>query len=171
MIAALHTHQTTASHREIDVLSVAVQNRRMTKNTISVVLRYGALLAVFLIATETAKRSYINDLSSLDLYIGSIALLFLVLGGLIAYRLHTTTAPDEAAQTEVRSVVKTDDFSQREADVLLYLCHGYPNSEIAEQLGISLNTVKTHLKNIYGKLGVTNRTQAAAEAKLLKIIN
>ena len=42
--------------------------------------------------------------------------------------------------------------------------------EIADRLGISQNTVKTHLKNIYGKLGVTNRTQAAAEAKILKIL-
>jgi DNA-binding NarL/FixJ family response regulator len=38
---------------------------------------------------------------------------------------------------------------------------GYPNKQIAQELNISLNTVKYHLKNIFGKLGVVNRTQAA----------
>jgi len=102
---------------------------------------------------------------------GSIALLFLILGGLVAYKMRANSRPANDAQKKSYSLVATEGFSEREADVLLYLCHGYPNSEIAEHLGISQNTVKTHLKNIYGKLGVTNRTQAAAEAKLLNIVN
>lgn len=128
-------------------------------------------MAVFLIAAETAKRSYMVNSNNLDLYMGSIALLFLILGGLLAYKIRSNNAPVDTTRTERYALAKTDSFSEREADVLLFLCHGYPNSEIAEQLGISQNTVKTHLKNIYGKLGVTNRTQAAAEAKLLNIVN
>lgn len=134
-------------------------------------MRYGGLLAIFLIAAETAKRSYITNSNNLDLYMGSIALLFLILGGLVAYKMRAKSAPATNTQIARHSLVKTEGFSEREADVLLYLCHGYPNSEIAEQLGISQNTVKTHLKNIYSKLDVTNRTQAAAEAKLLNIVN
>lgn len=140
------------------------------KNAISVVLRYGALLGVFLIAAEAAKRSYINNSDSLDFYMGLFALLFLILGGIVAYRMRTNPASPHQQKPALSSLKKPDGFSDREADVLLYLCHGYPNSEIAQQLGISQNTVKTHLKNIYIKLGVTNRTQAAAEAKLLKIL-
>lgn len=140
------------------------------KKAISVTLRYGALLALFLIAAEVAKRSYISNSTDLDLYFGLTALLFLLLGGLIAIKLHTKTAPNSEEPANQLSIINPDGFSQRETDVLLFLCHGYPNSEIAEQLGITENTVKTHLKNIYGKLGVTNRTQAAAEAKILNII-
>lgn len=141
------------------------------KNTVSVVLRYGGLLAVFLIAVETAKRSYVKNPGSLDIYIGTIAVLFLVLGILFAYKTRAKAASSTNQNIPKQSVSNADEFSPREADVLIYLCHGYPNNEIAEQLGISPNTVKTHLKNIYGKLGVTNRTQAAAEAKLLNILN
>jgi len=140
------------------------------KGTISVVLRYGALLGIFLIAAETTKRSYINNSDSLDFYMGLFALLFLILGGFVTYRMRANLVPPHQQRPAPPSLKKPDGFSEREADVLLYLCHGYPNSEIAEQLGISQNTVKTHLKNIYIKLGVTNRTQAAAEAKLLNIL-
>lgn len=135
---------------------------------LSIILRYGALLAVFLIAVETAQRSYMTDMDRFDIYLAMVAAAFLLLGILLANKLRR---PDEPQQTKNQlSVLDRADFSDRELDVLLFMCHGYTNSEIAEQLGITGNTVKTHLKNIYGKLGVTNRTQAAAEAKLLKIV-
>lgn len=137
----------------------------------SVIVRYGALLALFLIAAETAKRSYITRMTDLELYMGVVGAAFLVLGIIIARRM-TNSGPGGGENNDTRSLAILDqaDFSERELDVLLFMCHGYTNSEIADQLGISGNTVKTHLKNIYGKLGVSNRTQAAAEAKLLKII-
>lgn len=135
---------------------------------LSIILRYGALLAVFLIAVETAQRSYMTNVDRFDLYLALVAGAFLLLGVLLANKLRKPAKPDDnKAQL---SVLDRADFSARELEVLLFLCHGYPNSEIADRLGISGNTVKTHLKNIYGKLGVTNRTQAAAEAKLLKIV-
>ena len=135
---------------------------------LSIVLRYGALLAVFLIAVETAQRSYMTDMDRFDIYLALVAAAFLLLGVLLANKLRR---PDEPQQKSNQlSVLDRAEFSDRDLDVLLFMCHGYTNSEIAEQLGITGNTVKTHLKNIYGKLGVTNRTQAAAEAKLLKIV-
>lgn len=135
---------------------------------LSIILRYGALLAVFLIAVETAQRSYMTNVDRFDVYLALVAGAFLLLGVLLANKLRKPAEPEE--NRDHLSVLDRADFSERELDVLLFLCHGYPNSEIADQLGISGNTVKTHLKNIYGKLGVTNRTQAAAEAKLLKIV-
>ena len=135
---------------------------------LSIVLRYGALLAVFLIAVETAQRSYMTDGDRFDIYLAIVAGAFLLLGVLLANKLRRPDEPQHSGNQ--LSVLDRADFSERELDVLLFLCHGYTNSEIAEQLGITGNTVKTHLKNIYSKLGVTNRTQAAAEAKLLKIV-
>ena len=59
----------------------------------------------------------------------------------------------------------TEPLSDRELDVLRLLADGQTNREIAQTLCVSVNTVKTHLKNIYGKLGVSNRREAVAQAK------
>ena len=56
-------------------------------------------------------------------------------------------------------------LSGRELDVLCLLADGKTNREIAQALYVSLNTVKTHLKSIYGKLGVSSRREATAEAR------
>ncbi len=53
-------------------------------------------------------------------------------------------------------------LTAREQDLLEALSQGCMNAQIAGDLGISLNTVKFHLKNLYGKLGVRNRAQAVA---------
>lgn len=50
----------------------------------------------------------------------------------------------------------------RERELLAALAEGRTNAQIAGDLDISLNTVKFHLKNLYGKLGVVNRAQAVA---------
>jgi LuxR family maltose regulon positive regulatory protein len=55
-------------------------------------------------------------------------------------------------------------------EVLHLLADGLSNPEIARQLVISLPTVKSHTRNIYGKLGVHSRKQAVAEAKQLGIL-
>ena len=61
-----------------------------------------------------------------------------------------------------------DDFtnvSAREMQTLEQLCIGLSNKEIARNLEIQEVTVKLHVKNIFSKLGVSNRTQAALFAK------
>ena len=62
-------------------------------------------------------------------------------------------------------------LSQRELEVLHLIADGLTNRELAERLVISLSTVKGHTANIYSKLGVKNRTQAAARARELGIIS
>jgi DNA-binding NarL/FixJ family response regulator len=52
-------------------------------------------------------------------------------------------------------------LTQRERDVLRLLAEGMPNAQIAERLVVQESTVKYHLQNIFQKLGVTNRTEAA----------
>ncbi len=52
------------------------------------------------------------------------------------------------------------ELTQRQRQILLLLRLGKTNDEIAKELEISVNTVKTHLKSLYLKLDVSNRTQA-----------
>ena len=55
-------------------------------------------------------------------------------------------------------------LTSREVEVLRLLCEGRNNREIAETLVLSVNTVKTYVKRIMGKLNVSDRTQAAIKA-------
>jgi DNA-binding NarL/FixJ family response regulator len=52
------------------------------------------------------------------------------------------------------------DLSTREAEVLELICAGHSNLEIADQLYVSVNSVKTYVRQIYQKVGVTRRAQA-----------
>ena len=54
-------------------------------------------------------------------------------------------------------------LTDREESVLALVAEGKSNAQIGAALGLSENTVKFHLKNVYLKLGVTNRTEAAAK--------
>ncbi|MDJ0755035.1 MAG: LuxR C-terminal-related transcriptional regulator [Ardenticatenaceae bacterium] len=61
-------------------------------------------------------------------------------------------------------------LSERELEVLTLIAEGLSNRQIAQRLVLSLPTIKWHTSNIYGKLGVNNRTTAVARARELKIL-
>jgi DNA-binding NarL/FixJ family response regulator len=58
----------------------------------------------------------------------------------------------------------TEQLTHREQDVLEQIVRGKSNKEIGAELEISEATVKTHINSLLGKLGVTDRTQAATAA-------
>jgi LuxR family transcriptional regulator, maltose regulon positive regulatory protein len=62
-------------------------------------------------------------------------------------------------------------LSKRELEILLLVAEGLTNQQIASRLVISIRTVKKHLENINGKLGVNSRVKAIARARELKIIS
>ena len=61
-------------------------------------------------------------------------------------------------------------LTPRETEILTLIKDGLTNQEIAARLVISLRTVKWHTSNIYGKLGVSNRTRAVALARDLGLL-
>jgi predicted ATPase/DNA-binding CsgD family transcriptional regulator len=62
-------------------------------------------------------------------------------------------------------------LTAREAEVLQLIAKGMSNREIADRLALTANTVKSHIKNIYGKLGANRRVQVAARAKELGLLS
>lgn len=64
-----------------------------------------------------------------------------------------------------------ESLSERELELLELIAEGQSNREVAEQLVITVGTVKKHLNNIFGKLDVKNRTQAVARAREVGLID
>lgn len=67
----------------------------------------------------------------------------------------------QSFQRRGHAVRESDNLAPREEQVLGYVAKGYVNKEIADAMGISLETVRTYLKSIYTKLHVRSRTAAA----------
>ena len=102
--------------------------------------------------------------------------------GAKGYILKTSSATAKgefAIETEVSQKVESrknhaelhDDLTARERDILALLTKGYENQRIADELFISLKTVKTHVSNILSKLEVSDRTQAVVYAFRHHLVN
>lgn len=63
-------------------------------------------------------------------------------------------------QQAAKSSKETEILSERETEILSYLAKGYQDKEIAEKFFLSVQTIRTHLRNIYKKLHVRSRTEA-----------
>lgn len=63
-----------------------------------------------------------------------------------------------------------ESLTQKEIQVVQLITAGLSNKQIADQLNVSTETIKSHIKNVYRKLNVSNRVQALQRAKQLNII-
>ncbi len=77
---------------------------------------------------------------------------------------------DQAKTLRIGRTVLVEELTEREFAVLRYVPTRLSNREIAEELFVSINTVKSHIKNIYRKLGVTTRRDAVARAVALRLM-
>jgi LuxR family maltose regulon positive regulatory protein len=83
---------------------------------------------------------------------------------------HETTLPDDKEEHPQPYQSLVDPLSERELEVLNLMAAGASNEEIAERLVIAVSTVKRHVSNIFGKLTVSNRTQAVAHAREIGLL-
>jgi LuxR family maltose regulon positive regulatory protein len=73
-------------------------------------------------------------------------------------------------EPSVNTPILVEPLSEREIEVLHLMAEGYKYKEIAERLVVSINTVRHHTRNVYGKLDVNNRAQALGRAKELNLL-
>lgn len=106
-------------------------------------------------ATERARISIATPQRTLD---GTLWLDRLPQGGTAVI---VILRDDAATHEQVLATAREHGLTKTEATVLACVARGLENQAIAEELSVSLATVKTHLRQISSKLGVTNRTQAA----------
>jgi LuxR family maltose regulon positive regulatory protein len=80
--------------------------------------------------------------------------------------------PEQAdpPKSQALESVMVEPLSERELEILQLISEGLTNPEIASRLFVSLNTVKAHTRNIYGKLNVHSRTQAIARSQELELL-
>ena len=78
--------------------------------------------------------------------------------------------PTDPSISQTQEPDLIEPLSKRELKVLQLMAEGLTNPEIASRLFVSPKTVKAHARNIYGKLGVHNRTQAVTRARALGIL-
>ena len=132
------------------------------------VILYALGLAVAAVALEQLKFRYAAAEISTDLYVGLLALGFTALGLWVGHRLTAKkpTAPFERNTAAIASLGLTP----RECEILDLLASGQTNQELARALGVSPNTVKTHLANLFAKLEVDRRVKAIEKARFLALI-
>lgn len=127
---------------------------------------YGAMLAVGTAVLQWLDYQRLARTTPGDVYLALLAAAFLALGTFMGWRL-SRPRPANDGSPAVQAALG---ISARELEVLQALARGLANKEIARALGVSPNTVKTHLARLFGKLAAANRTQAIARARELGIL-
>lgn len=154
-----------------------LQKLKQYKDTIY----FSQALALLLLMIQFLEYNFLIRSFRLQFYIGIIALLFTGLGIWIAIKVRTPKTEIIFINKEIEVLNKVYlcinqeevnrlKISKRELEVLGLMAQGLSNQEIADQLFISLNTVKTHVSNTFEKLEVKRRTQAVEMAKRLQLI-
>ncbi|MFD2519734.1 response regulator transcription factor [Emticicia soli] len=147
------------------------------------IIIYGISLAILLFLLRWLQLRLIVFNHAFEIYVGAIALIFTALGIWLALKLikpkvqiveHIVEKVHEPESTDTfklnEDTLNELGLSKRELEVLQLMATGLSNQEIAGQLFVSLNTIKTHTSKVFEKLDVKRRTQAVEKAKRLSLI-
>lgn len=132
------------------------------------VVIYGLVLALGALALQWLQYQFWVRTHAIELWVGLVAAAFLGLGVWIGGwamrpKLQAGFEPNDAAAEQLG-------ITRREREVLGLLAAGQSNKEIARKLGLSPNTVKTHIARLYEKLEAVRRTDAVLRARELRLI-
>ena len=134
---------------------------------IPLVLRYGVVLACGLVLLKTIEYQFFSYRVSLELYVGLIAAFFMLVGlatGMGWINLSRGSKQNLPPESDIEAL------THKELKLLADLAKGLSNQQMADANHVSINTIKSHLKNLYKKLHVTSRRHAVSKAKKLSLI-
>ncbi|EOZ97125.1 Response regulator LiaR [Indibacter alkaliphilus LW1] len=151
------------------------------KFPLSHILRYALIMAILVFVLKWLQWKYLIVDNAIDIYVGLIAVFFTILGIWLATQLTKPKVEQVIVEKEVyvplsedfainQSALEALNLTKREFEILQLISSGHSNAEIADNLFLSLSTVKTHLSNLYVKMDVKRRTQAVDRAKKLQIV-
>ena len=132
------------------------------------IILYALALAAAAFALNWLEYRYYARAFSTEIYIAILALGFVALGIWAGVKLTPRRAAEPFARND--AALRSLGLSPREVEILEALASGESNKEMARRLGISPNTVKTHIARVYEKLEVQKRVQAIEKARLLALI-
>jgi DNA-binding CsgD family transcriptional regulator len=133
------------------------------------VLGYGVLLAAGTLALQWLEYQHLVRMHTGEFYVFLVAVAFLALGVVIGVRVFGRREPLPPFDGNPKALESLG-ISPRELTVLHELAAGRSNKEIAAQLNISPNTVKTHVSRLFEKLGAERRTDAINKARELGLV-
>ena len=132
------------------------------------VILYALALALAVAGLELLEYRYLTRAFSTEIYIVLLAAGFAVLGLWAGHRLTRRRASSAFERND--AAVRSLGLTTRECEILELLASDRSTKEMARQLGISPNTVKTHVARVYEKLEVQRRIQAIDKARELALI-
>ena len=135
---------------------------------VPIVMRYGIVLAAGLILLKTLEYQLFSYRFSMELYTGLLAGFFMLVG--LSVGLGWLNFREKAQENPKPASGPVDPLTVKEHKLLKGLSEGLTNQQLADIHYLSVNTIKTHLKSVYRKLDVSNRTQAVARAKEWSLI-
>lgn len=135
---------------------------------IRTVVIWAIALAGGAFALQQLQYAYLVRTFSREIYVTVVAVAFASLGVWLGWRLSPRVAGEPFARNA--AALAALGLTRQEIRVLEALAAGRSNKEIARALGLSPNTVKTHLANLFGKLQVSRRAQAILRARELSLI-
>ena len=132
------------------------------------VILYALPMALAVAALQWLEHRYVMRAFSTEIYVAIVAAGFVALGLWAGHRLTPRPVPSGFERNE--AAVRSIGLTPRECEILELLASGRSNKELARTLGISPNTVKTHVARLYEKLEVANRIGAIEKARWLALI-
>jgi DNA-binding CsgD family transcriptional regulator len=132
------------------------------------IILYALALAAAATALQWLEYRYVTRTYSTEIYVALIAAGFVALGVWAGLKLTPRPAPVSFERND--AAIRSLGLTARECELLGLLASGQSNKELARTLGISPNTVKTHLARLYEKLEVQKRVQAIEKARWLALI-
>ena len=132
------------------------------------IIIWALVLATAAFALQWLEVQYLVRVFSQEIYIGLIGAAFATGGVWVGWLLTSRDKPGPFARNEAARA--SLGLTGQEMRVLERLAAGESNKEIARRLGLSPNTVKTHVGNLLAKLGAARRTQAIGKARDLQLI-